>query len=104
MICIWEQDDIIASDVFMSTCGQYFQFNTGGARENGFRFCPYCGRPLVETVSMELVEDTTGIPPGSVVQVLDGQYTSLREWVNDNELNFLSGLFALTLAVWLWLT
>lgn len=31
-----------------SCCDTVFQFNDGGAKDNGFTFCPYCGKPLVE--------------------------------------------------------
>ena len=43
--CLWTED---CSDwqPGCDTAGA-FQFNNDGPEENGFRFCPYCGRPLV---------------------------------------------------------
>lgn len=29
-------------------CGQTFLFTTDGVKENGFRFCPYCGKAIAE--------------------------------------------------------
>lgn len=38
--CVWIYDD----ETFYATkCGEYFQFESGGVKENGFKFCPYCG-------------------------------------------------------------
>ena len=41
--CIWNDDD-----GWQSACGDSFWFEDGGPRENGFKFCPYCGKELVE--------------------------------------------------------
>lgn len=44
--CIWTED---CSD-WMPGCDRCnaFQFNNAeGPEENGFHYCPYCGRPLV---------------------------------------------------------
>ena len=42
--CIWEEDD---SGSYHAQCNkQVFQFNDYGPHENGFKFCPYCGKPL----------------------------------------------------------
>lgn len=29
-------------------CGQAFQFTNDGVKENGFKFCPFCGKPIAE--------------------------------------------------------
>jgi hypothetical protein len=45
MICIWsEQFD----GNYETGCGFSFIFNDGHPKENGFRFCPYCGNALEE--------------------------------------------------------
>ena len=33
-------------DVWESGCGKPFFFNEDGPKENGFKFCPYCGGRL----------------------------------------------------------
>lgn len=42
--CHWIVDDDGRWD---TECGEAFQFEVDGPRENGFRFCPYCGLKLV---------------------------------------------------------
>jgi hypothetical protein len=41
--CTWTED----CDYWEATCGGAFTFNDGGPTDNGFKFCPYCGKPLV---------------------------------------------------------
>lgn len=33
-------------DGWTTDCGNAFVFNDEGPTENGFKFCPYCGKPL----------------------------------------------------------
>ena len=42
--CKWHQNE---DGQFETACKQLFEFNDG-PRENNFRFCPYCGKRLVE--------------------------------------------------------
>ena len=41
--CDWSDDE---DGNWSTDCGQMFWFDTGGPKENGFRFCPYCGASL----------------------------------------------------------
>lgn len=41
--CTWEPDD---DGIWNTTCKKQFVFNDDGPHENGFKFCPYCGKPL----------------------------------------------------------
>ncbi len=41
--CTWTED---IDGVWESKCGELFQFENDGAIENGFVFCPYCGKPI----------------------------------------------------------
>ena len=41
--CHWQQDDEGAYD---TGCDERFEFYCDGPIENGFRFCPYCGKPI----------------------------------------------------------
>jgi len=48
--CLWASD---GNGVWTSDChrtngdGPSFAFDDGGPVENGFSFCPYCGKPLL---------------------------------------------------------
>ena len=44
-ICFWEEVD--TGDYYESECNKkVFQFNDGNPYDNGFKFCPYCGKQL----------------------------------------------------------
>lgn len=43
--CTWEPDD---DGVWNTSCGNAFVFNDDGPDANGFKFCPYCGKPLAQ--------------------------------------------------------
>ena len=43
--CLWEENP---DGQWETTCEQIFEFNNGGPENNGFGFCPYCGKKLVE--------------------------------------------------------
>ena len=40
--CEWVEDE-----GWETACGEMFMFETEGPLENGFLFCPYCGRGLI---------------------------------------------------------
>ena len=41
--CLWVPDK---DGIWTSECNHKFFFDTDGPHENGFKFCPYCGKPL----------------------------------------------------------
>ena len=43
-VCTWEDE----GDGYYNPgcCSDAFMFNEGTATENGFKFCPFCGKPL----------------------------------------------------------
>ena len=43
--CTWTED---ADGNWESGCGDLFGFMPDGPRQNGFRYCPYCGKALDE--------------------------------------------------------
>ena len=45
--CEWNDDD---EGMFETECGNAFVFTDGGPADNGFRFCPYCGKPIAGDV------------------------------------------------------
>lgn len=47
-VCTWDQDGD-DSDVWATDCSHYFSIIEGTPAECGFRYCCYCGRPLVES-------------------------------------------------------
>ena len=44
--CRWTYDD--THDKHDTGCGEAFTFNDGGPDDNGFFYCPYCGRRITE--------------------------------------------------------
>lgn len=46
--CAWSLDDIGGDSVWETQCGHSFEWTTDGPRENGAKFCCYCGGVLVE--------------------------------------------------------
>jgi hypothetical protein len=57
--CTWTEDDDGPWDV---ECGNRFEFNEGGPPENGFDFCPYCGKKL-KSVRWRPNVELTGAAP-----------------------------------------
>jgi hypothetical protein len=50
--CVWTVDTIgyedTPEDIFWrSGCGMAYVFASSGVKENGFKFCPFCGGRLV---------------------------------------------------------
>lgn len=41
--CTWEAE---AEDCYRTACRKHFEFSDGGVADNGFEFCPFCGRTL----------------------------------------------------------
>lgn len=50
--CQWKPT-IICGDVFSTGCGRAFILNDGSLEENGFVFCPFCGRNIIEIKNEE---------------------------------------------------
>lgn len=45
LACRWGEDE---GGIWNSECGELFQFDCDGPEENGFKFCPYCGKEMCE--------------------------------------------------------
>ena len=45
--CIWVADDE-NGDVYETQCGEMFTFIGGGVKENGAKYCQYCGKKIKE--------------------------------------------------------
>lgn len=41
--CAWTVEE---DGLWNTGCGNAFLFEVEGPHENGFKFCPYCGKPL----------------------------------------------------------
>ena len=49
LTCTWTQNDNEDDSYWAAACCDHlFVFNDGTPSENGFAFCPYCGRELSE--------------------------------------------------------
>lgn len=44
--CVWKYDD--EEDYYETSCGHLQVIMGGTPTENGYKFCPYCGRKIVE--------------------------------------------------------
>lgn len=55
-ICQWSAEE---EGVYSTACDNAFFFDTGDIGENGFKFCPYCGRPIA-TASITAVQADAG--------------------------------------------
>lgn len=53
--CSWDQDD--EGGPWSACDHHYFEFTDEGPEENNFKFCPFCGRPLVATPWVEPPDD-----------------------------------------------
>lgn len=47
--CFWQFEDDDGS--YSTSCNHMFIFNDEGPNENGFRFCPYCGKSLLDSTN-----------------------------------------------------
>lgn len=47
-ICEWKYDD--GDDYWETDCSEAFQFFNGTPKDNGFEFCPFCRRELLESL------------------------------------------------------
>lgn len=45
--CIWTEDEIEFGE-WWTTCDKAFYFIDGGPKDNGMKYCCYCGKRLVE--------------------------------------------------------
>lgn len=45
--CKWTEDE---AGAWETDCGQMFEFHVGTPVDNGFLFCRYCGKELVEVI------------------------------------------------------
>lgn len=58
--CTWrlEKHEFLDSDgVYDTECRETFQFFTGDAKDNSFKFCPYCGKYIHEEIIVHKEED-----------------------------------------------
>ncbi len=44
--CEWQHDEIF--DNYVTQCGETMWFISKGIKENGYKYCPYCGREIKE--------------------------------------------------------
>ena len=51
--CTWTID---AGGAWRTSCNQAHAFTAGGPQENGYKFCPYCGRQILDKPHVEKIE------------------------------------------------
>jgi len=44
--CEWTLDNA-DENIWETSCGEMFVFDTGGPEENDFIYCPFCGKRIV---------------------------------------------------------
>lgn len=44
--CHWIEDD--GEGIWYTDCGYNFEFFNGGPKDNGMKYCCYCGMPVCE--------------------------------------------------------
>lgn len=49
--CQWAED--ADGSAWETSCRKRFLLNDGGPADNGLKFCPFCGKPLVEVTAEE---------------------------------------------------
>jgi len=54
--CTWRQEDE-DSDTYTTDCCFTFALNDGPPSENGMKYCPHCGRPIIENLYQPEDED-----------------------------------------------
>lgn len=58
--CLWSHDEPFNDDdnrYFTTSCKHDFIFNDGGPAENGFKSCPFCGKPIEVEELEEMLEE-----------------------------------------------
>jgi hypothetical protein len=47
-VCLWDLDtlDFEVDGYYRTSCGNLPHFEEGGPKENGIKYCPYCGKEL----------------------------------------------------------
>lgn len=47
--CVWQQDGL-DGDTWETSCKHFFMVIDDTPTNNGFKYCVFCGRPLVESL------------------------------------------------------
>lgn len=55
--CDWRIENETLPEYWDTACGEAFVFNEGDPRDNGMKFCPYCGRELLVRVIAETTRE-----------------------------------------------
>lgn len=49
--CVWTVGDEVYGEPWETSCGNAFTLENDGPKENGMKFCCYCGKVLIEQES-----------------------------------------------------
>jgi hypothetical protein len=58
-VCEWVEDE---EGVWETDCNEAFQFSSDGPVQNGFNFCPFCGKPIIHH-NIVLSDTSQNVPP-----------------------------------------
>ena len=53
--CKWREDS--SGDMWNTGCGQAFVFIDDGPKENGFKYCCYCGNVLRSVTALQAIDE-----------------------------------------------
>jgi len=45
--CTWIIQDPHDQHIWETDCGEAFVFEVDGPEQNNFKFCPFCGKPII---------------------------------------------------------
>ena len=52
--CVWTQD---RDGIWITDCGESYEYMHGGPKDNGAKYCSYCGKNLDELPYIELIAE-----------------------------------------------
>ncbi len=55
--CIWKEEKGLDTDgIYKTDCDNMFTIMEGNPEDNGFKYCPYCSKAIVEDISPDKVD------------------------------------------------
>ncbi len=57
-ICCWTMDEHYDLEYWESECGDMFGFEESGPIKNNFKFCPFCGKKIIEVIANGITQTT----------------------------------------------
>ena len=48
IFCEWEDQKVYLNKIYNTSCDEYHNFEIGDISDNDFKYCPYCGKLVIE--------------------------------------------------------